>query len=103
MLVGLANTLQCNEREAIRIALYEVSSSAEEAHKAAFKYATSEATDKAHQGRSSLKQWKLPKSEKEQAAKEAKKLGITDKEFLRLAIIWTQRGTPRQHKTTNQQ
>ena len=37
MLVGLANTLQCNEREAIRIALYEVSSSAEEAHKGAFK------------------------------------------------------------------
>ncbi len=92
MLVGLTNTLQCNEREAIRIALYEASRSTEEAHKAAFKYATSEATDKAHQGRSSLKQWKLPKSEKEQAAQAAKKLGITDSEFMRLGVIWMQRG-----------
>lgn len=55
MLVGLTNTLQCNEREAVRIALYEASRSAEEAHKAAFRYASSETTEKAHQGRSSLK------------------------------------------------
>ena len=39
-----------------------------------------------------MKQWKLPKSEREQASQVAKKLGITEKEFLRLAIIWMQRG-----------
>ena len=37
MLVGLTNTLQCNEREAVRIALYEASRSAEKAHEKAFR------------------------------------------------------------------
>ena len=92
MLVGLTNTLQCNEREAIRIALYEASRSARSAHEKAFTYAASESSDKGHQGRSSAKQWKLPKAEKELAIKAAKELGITDKEFLRLAIIWLQTG-----------
>ena len=92
MLVGLTNTLQCNEREAVRIALYEASRSAEEAHEAAFTCAASQSTEKAHQGRSSLKQWRLPKPEKECAAKAAKQLRITDQEFLRLSIIWLQRG-----------
>ena len=92
MLVGLTNTLQCNEREAVRIALYEASRSAEKAHEKAFRYASSESSDKGHQGRSSAKQWKLPKAEKELAIKAAKELGITDKEFLRLAIIWLQTG-----------
>ena len=92
MLVGLTNTLQCNEREAVRIALYEASRSARRAHEKAFRYAASESSDKGHQGRSSAKQWKLPKAEKEIAIKASKELGITDKEFLRLAIIWLQTG-----------
>ena len=37
ILVGLTNTLQCNEREAVRIALYEASRSAEKAHEKAFR------------------------------------------------------------------
>ena len=36
MLVGLTNTLQCNEREAVRIALYEAAKSAGKAHQTAF-------------------------------------------------------------------
>ena len=36
MLVGLTNTLQCNEREAVRIALYEAAKSPEKARKDAF-------------------------------------------------------------------
>lgn len=36
MLVGLTNTLQCNEREAVRIALYEAAKSADKAHETAF-------------------------------------------------------------------
>ena len=92
MLVGLTNTLQCNERETIRIALYEISMSASSAHKLAFRYACANATDKAHQGRSSAKQWKLPKSENERAVQSAKKLGISNSELIRLAIIWLQRG-----------
>ena len=92
MLVGLTNTLQCNEREAVRIALYEASRNGEKAYEMAFAGAASQSTEKAHQGRSLLKQWKLPKQEKERAAQAAKDLRITDKEFLRLSIIWLQRG-----------
>ena len=92
MLVGLTNTLQCNEREAVRIALYEASRSAEKAYEMAFAGAASQSTEKAHQGRTLLKQWKLPKQEKERAAQAAKDLRIPDKEFLRLSIIWLQRG-----------
>ncbi len=56
MLDGLTNMFQCDEREAVRIALYEASRSAPVAHELAFRYADTKATDKAHQGRSSAKQ-----------------------------------------------
>ena len=92
MLVGLTNTLQCKEREAVRIALYEAAKSAEKAHETAFTCAASQSTEKGHQGRSSLKQWKLPKTEKQIAIDAAKELGISDSEFIRMAIIWLQRG-----------
>ena len=36
MLVGLTNTLQCKEREAVRIALYEAARSASKAYELAF-------------------------------------------------------------------
>ena len=38
MLDGLANMFQCDEREAIRIALYEASRSASEAYELAFRF-----------------------------------------------------------------
>ena len=92
MLVGLTNTLQCNEREAVRIALYEATKRPEKAHETAFTCAASQSTEKGHQGRSSLKQWKLPKTEKQTAVEAAKELGISDSEFIRMAVIWLQRG-----------
>ena len=92
MLVGLTNTLQCKEREAVRIALYEAAKRPEKAHETAFTHAASQSTEKGHQGRSSLKQWKLPKAEKEIAIEAAKELGISDSEFVRMAVIWLQRG-----------
>lgn len=92
MLVGLTNSLQCKEREAIRIALYEASKSSFTAYESSFAYATSTTTQKAHQGRLLVKQWKLPKSEKNQAVQTANELGITEQEFIRLAIIWLQTG-----------
>ena len=92
MLDGFANMFQCDEREAIRIALYEASRSASEAYELAFRFADTKATDKAHQGRSSKKQWNLPKSEKDKASEAAKEIGITDAEFIRLAIIWLRNG-----------
>ena len=92
MLVGLTNTLQCKEREAIRIALYEASKCSSGAYESAYRYASSTATDKAHQGRLSVKQWKLPKAEQNQVDSTSKELGITEQEFIRLSIIWLQTG-----------
>ena len=92
VLVGLTNTLQCNEREAVRIALYESAKRADNAHETAFTCAASQSTEKGHQDRSSLKQWKLPKAEKDEAVVAAKQLRISDSEFIRMAIIWLQRG-----------
>ena len=40
MLVGLSNTFQCSEQTSIRIALHEVSRSAEKAHQEMFRYAS---------------------------------------------------------------
>ena len=36
MLIGLSNTLQCSEREAVRIALYEAVKSASDAYESTF-------------------------------------------------------------------
>ena len=38
MLIGLTNTLQCNQREAVRIALYEASISLHKAYNSAFRF-----------------------------------------------------------------
>ena len=83
MLVGLSNTLNCDEAKALRIALHEASRSAEEAHEMAFRYACSASIEKGHEGRSSQRRWKLPKQEQLAAVKAAKELGITDAEFIR--------------------
>ena len=40
MLVGLSNTLQCDEQNAVRIALYEACKSPVKAHEMMFRYAT---------------------------------------------------------------
>ena len=58
----------------------------------AFRYASSESREQGHQGRSSTKQWKLPKPEQVTAMNAAKELGITNAEFVRLSIIWLQQG-----------
>ena len=61
MLVGLSNTLKCDEDKAVRIALYEAARSAEKAREMAYRYACSASTEKGHEGRSSERRWKLPK------------------------------------------
>ena len=100
MLVGLSNTLKCDEDKAVRIALYEASRSAKKAHEMAFRYACSASTEKAHEGRASERRWKLPKKEQLAAAKTAKEIGITDAEFIRLSIIWLQLGIRRNEITS---
>ncbi|WP_115125869.1 hypothetical protein [Synechococcus sp. GEYO] len=100
MLVGLTNTLKCDEAKAVRIALYEASRSPKKPHEMAFRYACSASREKGHEGRSSERRWKLPKKEQLAAAKAAKELGITDSEFIRLSIIWLQLGIRRNEITS---
>ena len=89
---GLTNSLQCDEREAIRIALYEAARSSSEAYEAAISYSMSDSKERGHTARSKKGRWNLPKLEKDETTKAAKSLSISDKVFLRLAIIWLAKG-----------
>jgi len=92
MIEGLTNSLQCDEREVIRIALYEASRSSSEAYEAAIDYSKSDSKERGHTARSTKGRWNLPKFEKDETAIAAKSLNISDKVFLRLAIIWLAKG-----------
>ena len=85
---GITNSLQCEIRDAVRIALFEVAKSAEAANAKTYEKAKAGSSVKGHEGGKTTKRFNLPKSEKNQAEQAAKELGITIKEFLRLAIIW---------------
>ena len=100
MLVGLSNTLQCDEQNAVRIALYEAPRSAEKAHEKAYRYTSYKSSDKGHQGRSLAGRWKLPKEEQLAAVNAAKELGITGPEFIRMSIIWLHLGIRRDEITS---
>jgi hypothetical protein len=85
---GITNSLQCEQRDAVRIALFETIRHAEAANQKSYAKAKAGSAAKGHEGRNSLKRFNLPKTEKEAAEKAATELGITVKEFLRLAVIW---------------
>lgn len=90
--LGLTNTLQCSERDALRIAVYEVTKDAEAAFAKVFDKAKAASTVKGHEGRNRQLKFNLPKSERTHLDNCAKQLGITPKEFLRLAVIWLEEG-----------
>ena len=92
MLVGLINTLQCEEREAIRIALYEAARRGRSWVEGCVPYASRFSTFKAHVGRSRQITVALTKSEKNKILSLADELELTEKEVVRLSIIWLQRG-----------
>ena len=85
---GIVNSLQCEERDALRIALYETSRNAESAYKKTFEKAKTLSTVKGHEGRKYEARVSLPVSEKKIAEGIAAHLGITIKEFFRLSIVW---------------
>ena len=88
IVVGLSNHLQCDKREALRIALHEVSLAPNAALDKCYVYAKSTSKEKGHTSRDRQGTLSLPKAEKELAQKTAKQLKITDKELIRLAVIW---------------
>ena len=85
---GITNSLQCERRDAIRIALFEVAKELQEAKAKTYEKAKAGSTVKGHEGRKTTTRFNLPKSEKNQAEQAAEELGITIKEFLRLVVIW---------------
>ena len=85
---GITNALQCDTREAIRIALFEVIKEAHAAYEKTYEKAKSGSAYKGHEGRKTKKRLTLPLSEKQNALDTAAQLNISIKEFLRLAVIW---------------
>ena len=85
---GITNSLQCDTREAIRIALFEVIEEAHAAYEKTYEKAKSGSTYKGHEGRKTKKRLTLPLIEKQNALDTAAQLNISIKEFLRLAVIW---------------
>ena len=85
---GITNSLQCDIREAIRIALFEVIKEAHAAYEKTYEKAKSGSAYKGHEGRKTKKRLTLPLSEKQNALDTAAQLNISIKEFLRLAVIW---------------
>ena len=89
-LEGLVNTLQCEEREAIRIALYEAARRGSERTRGAIEKASRSSTIAGHTKREKELKVSLPCSEKEKIMELAKELELSEKEVFRLAIIWLQ-------------
>lgn len=85
---GITNSLQCDTREAIRIALFEVIKEAHAAYEKTYEKAKSGSACKGHEGRKTKKRLTLPLIEKQNALDTAAQLNISIKEFLRLAVIW---------------
>ena len=88
MLEGLVNAVQTSQRDAIRIALYELSKTSLEASLRLLKYASKESQEKGHTSRSSKVTAKLPKAEKVVFDELQTNCKLTSKETVRLAIIW---------------
>ena len=88
MLEGLVNAVQTSQRDAIRIALYELHKTPLEAPLRLVKYASKESKEKGHENRSKKVTAKLPKAEKAVFDELQSNCKLTSKETVRLAIIW---------------
>ena len=91
-LEGLTNTLQCDEREAIRIALYEAARRGSERTRGTLEKASRSSNIGGHTKREKELKVSLPCSEKEKIMELAKELDLSEKEVFRLAFIWLANG-----------
>ncbi len=85
---GLSNTLECNERQALRICIYEFISAGCPVLDRDLERCRSGATEKGHESRNEKLVLKLPSAEKKELQAAAKEVGLTDGELLRLSFIW---------------
>ena len=88
MIHGLGNRLQCDRREAVRIALYEASQCKADLLKPFVDRASGGSRLRGHTARSRKLLVSLPRVEKEGVLQLAGTLDITEKEVVRLAIVW---------------
>ncbi len=91
-LEGLVNTLQCDERGAIRIAVYEAARRGSERTRGTIEKASRSLTIAGHTKREKELKVSLPCSEKEKIMELATKLDLSEKEVFRLAFIWLANG-----------
>ena len=87
ILEGITRTLQTSKRDAVRIAIYELG---KDVFKAVnfLKYANKETEERGHTSRSVKCSCRVIKTEKESAGEIAKTFEISEKEAVRLCIIW---------------
>ena len=90
MLNGLTNTLQCDKREAIRIAFYEAARRGKDWVGCFLPFASRTSKHKAHVGRSRELTVALTKTEKNKILALGNELDLSEKEVFRIAIIWLQ-------------
>ena len=88
ILQGISNTVQAIQRDSIRIALYELSLKEVEEAKHLIKYASKESKERGYTSRSKRLSIRLPKEEKLKSDQLKTTYSLTEKETVRLAIIW---------------
>ena len=86
-LEGLTRTLQTSKRDAIRIAIYELGKDVFKAENL-LKYADKKTKERSHTSRNFELHIRVIKEENETAQKIAKQFEISEKEVVRLCIIW---------------
>jgi len=87
ILEGITNTLQTSNRDAVRIAIYELGKDIFKAENF-LKYADKGTKEKGHTSRSVECSYRVIKTEKETVQEIAKTFEISEKEAVRLCIIW---------------
>ena len=87
ILEGITRTLQTSKRDAVRIAIYELGKDVFKAENF-LKYANKETKERGHTSRSVEYTCRVIKTEKESAKEIAKTFDISEKEAVRLCIIW---------------
>ena len=86
-LEGITRTLQTSKRDAVRIAIYELGKDVFKAENF-LQYANKETKERGHTSRSVECSCRVIKTEKESAQEIAKTFEISEKEAVRLCIIW---------------
>ena len=87
-LLGLINSLQCNQRDALRIAIYELDKSGHKAATSLIRDANKSSKEKGHTARNKKIEIRLPKNEYLRLEDQVEIYELSPKETVRLALLW---------------